>query len=347
MTYIMRAEIGEQPEVLRRIADEEQRAIQTVAQQIRDHDIRAVFLAARGTSDNAAAYFKYLFEIQNGIPCGLAAPSVVTMYRANLHWHGTLVVGISQSGQAPDVVEYVAHARANGALTVSITNDPESPLAHASHFTLPIRAGAECSVAATKTYTGTLAVIYLLSAALRGQHDAPQQIHHAAALVEQTLQQTEPRLQDIADRYRYMRECVALARGVNQATAQETALKLIETCYVMCKAYSIADFMHGPFALIEPGFPCLLFAPDGATFATALESASKLRAGGAETIIVAHDAEILKLARTPIPMPAGVPEMLSPIVYAVAGQLFAYHLAQARDLNPDQPRGLQKVTKTL
>jgi glucosamine--fructose-6-phosphate aminotransferase (isomerizing) len=147
MTYIMRAEIGEQPEVLRRIADEEQRAIQTIAQQIRDHDIRAVFLAARGTSDNAAAYFKYLFEIQNGIPCGLASPSVVTMYRANLHWHGALVVGISQSGQAPDVVEYVAHARANGALTVSITNDPESPLAHASHFTLPIRAGAERSVA--------------------------------------------------------------------------------------------------------------------------------------------------------------------------------------------------------
>jgi glucosamine--fructose-6-phosphate aminotransferase (isomerizing) len=172
----MRAEIGEQPEVLRRIADEEWRAIQTVAQQIRDHEIRAVFLAARGTSDNAAAYFKYLFEIQNGIPCGLAAPSVVTMYRANLNLHGTLVVGVSQSGQAPDVVEYVAHARANGALTLSLTNDPESPLAHTSHFTLLLRAGAERSVAATKTYTGTLAVIYLLSEALRGQHDAPQRI---------------------------------------------------------------------------------------------------------------------------------------------------------------------------
>lgn len=347
MAHLMRAEIGEQPEVLRRIADEEQRAVQTVAQQIRDHAIRAVFLAARGTSDNAAAYFKYLFEIQNGIPCGLAAPSVITMYRAHLNLHGALVVGISQSGQAPDVVEYLAHARANGALTVSITNDPESPLANASHLTLQIRAGAERSVAATKTYTGALAVIYLLSEALRGQPEAPQRIHHAAALVEQVLQQTEPRLQEIADRYRYMRECVALARGVNQATAQEIALKLIETCYVMCKAYSVADFMHGPFALIEPGFPCLLFAPDGATFATALESASKLRTGGAETILFASDAEILKLARTPVPMPAGVPEMLSPIVYAVAGQLFAYHLAVARDLNPDQPRGLQKVTKTL
>jgi glucosamine--fructose-6-phosphate aminotransferase (isomerizing) len=269
------------------------------------------------------------------------------MYRAHLNLHGALVVGISQSGQAPDVVEYLAHARANGALTVSITNDPESPLANASHFTLQIRAGAERSVAATKTYTGALAVIYLLSEALRGQPDAPQRIHHAAALVEQVLQQTEPRLQEIADRYRYMRECVALARGVNQATAQEIALKLIETCYVMCKAYSVADFMHGPFALIEPGFPCLLFASDGATFATALESAYKLRTGGAETILFASDAEILKLARMPVPMPAGVPEMLSPIVYAVAGQLFAYHLAVARDLNPDQPRGLQKVTKTL
>ncbi len=346
MSYLMRTEIGEQPEVLRHIADEEWRTIQTVAQQIRDQGIHAVFLAARGTSDNAAAYFKYLFEIQNGLPCGLAAPSVVTLYRAQLNLHNALVVGISQSGQAPDVVEYLAYARANGALTLSLTNDPESPLASASHFTLLLRAGAERSVAATKTYTGTLACIYLLSEALRGQRDAPQRLHHAAALIEQVLQ-IEPRVQEIADRYRYMRECVALARGINQATAQETALKLIETCYVMCKAYSVADFMHGPFALIEPGFPCLLFAPDGATFATALESASKLRTGGAETVTFASNEEILRLARTPVPMPAGVPEMLSPIVYAVAGQLFAYHLALARDLNPDQPRGLQKVTRTL
>ena len=345
MSHWMRVEIGEQPEVLRRIADEGWRAVQTIAQQIREHDLKYVFLAARGTSDNAAAYFKYLVEIENGIPCGLAAPSVVTLYRAQLHLQGALVVGISQSGEAPDVVEYLAHAKANGALTLAITNEPESPLAQTSHFTLLLRAGAERSVAATKTYTATLATIYLLSEALRNNPHAPQRLHETAAHVEQVLQ-AEPRVQEIVDRYRYMRECVALARGINQATAQEAALKLIETCYVMCKAYSVADFMHGPFALIEPGFPCLLFAPDGATFPTALESASKLRAGGAETIIFASDPEILNLARTPIPMPAGIPETLSPIVYAVAGQLFAYHLAVARDLNPDQPRGLQKVTKT-
>ncbi|GIV05267.1 MAG: glucosamine--fructose-6-phosphate aminotransferase [Fimbriimonadales bacterium] len=345
MHYLMRTEIGEQPEVLRRVADEEWRAVQTVAQQIREHNLQYALLAARGTSDNAAAYCKYLLEIQNGFPCGLAAPSVVTLYRAQLHLQGALVMGISQSGQAPDVVEYLAHARANGAFTVSITNEPDSPLAQTSHFTLLLRAGPERSVAATKTYTATLAIIYLLSEALSGRYDAPQRIHQVATLIEQVLQQ-EPLIHDLTDRYRYMRECVALARGLNQATAQETALKLIETCYVMCKAYSVADFMHGPFALIEPGFPCLLFTPDGATFPTALESASKLRAGGAETIIFASDAEILRLARTPVPMPNAIPEPLSPMVYAVAGQLFAYHLALARDLNPDQPRGLQKVTKT-
>ncbi|MCX7926164.1 MAG: SIS domain-containing protein [Fimbriimonadales bacterium] len=345
MSHLMRMEIGEQPEVLRRIADEEWRAVQIAAQQIRDRDLNFVFAAARGTSDNAAAYLKYLFEIANGIPCGLAAPSVVTFYRARLNLHGALVVGISQSGRSPDLVEYLTHAKANGAFTLAITNDAESELAHAAHYTLMLRAGVERSVAATKTYTGTLGVIYLLSEALNNNPRAPQQLHQAAAFVEQVLH-CEPYIKEVVDRYRHMRECVALARGLNQATAQETALKLIETCYVMCKAYSVADFMHGPFALIEPGFPCLLFAPDGATFSTALEGASKLRTGGAETIIFASDKEILNLARTPIPMPAGIPEPLSPIVYAVAGQLFAYHLALTRDLNPDQPRGLQKVTKT-
>ncbi len=343
--YSMRAEIYEQPDVLRRIADEEWSAIQTVARQMRELEVHTVILAARGTSDNAAQYFKYLFEIENGLPCGLAAPSVVTLYGARLNLKGCMVVGISQSGEAPDVIEYLAHARASGALTVAITNEPTSQLAQVSQFCLQIRAGKEQSVAATKTYTGTLGVIYMLSQAYKGEPRATQSLYETADLVEQALA-TEPQIAEIVDRYRYMRECVALARGINQCTAMETALKLIETCYVVCKAYSVADFMHGPFALIEPGFPCLLFAPDGATFPMVLESAVKLREGGAETIIFAHQPEILRLARTPIELPAEVDEKVSPIVYAVLGQLFAFHLALARDLNPDQPRGLQKITRT-
>lgn len=341
----MHAEIHEQPAVLRRIADEEWSAIQTVARQMHQQEVHTVVLAARGTSDNGAQYFKYLFEIENGIPCALAAPSIVTLYGARLDLRGCLVVGISQSGAAPDVIEYLAHARANGALTVAITNEPTSELAQVSQFCLQIRAGLEHSVAATKTYTGTLGVIYLLSQAYKGAPNALDRLYETADLIEQVLTK-DSYIAEVVDRYRYMRECVALARGINQCTAMETALKLIETCYVLCKGYSVADFMHGPFALIEPGFPCLLFAPDGATFPTVLESAVKLREGGAETIIFAHQSEILRLARTPIEVPVAVPEMVSPIVYIVLGQLFAYHLAVARDLNPDQPRGLQKVTRT-
>ncbi|MFQ3610178.1 MAG: SIS domain-containing protein [Fimbriimonadales bacterium] len=344
-SHWMHREIQEQPAVLERIALEEWGAVRTLAQQIRQREVRYIVLAARGTSDNAAQYFKYLFEIENGIPCGLAAPSVVTLYRAPLNLRDCLVVGISQSGEAPDVIEYLSSARASGAMTVAISNNPASPLAQVAEFHLFIRAGTEQSVAATKTYTGTLGLIYLLSEALKGTPDAVQRLIQTAEQVKRVLELNST-FSQVVDRYRYVRECVSLARGMNQCTAQETALKLIETCYVMCKAYSVADFMHGPFALVEPGFPCLLFAPDGATFPTVLESALKLREGGAETITFAHHPEILQLARTPIEVPIEVPESVSPIVYAVLGQMFAYHLAVARDLNPDQPRGLQKVTRT-
>lgn len=342
----MRAEIYEQPAVLRRIAEREWQAIREAAARIQQENIDYVLLAARGTSDNAAKYFQYLLQIENGLPCGLATPSVVTLYRAQLNLRGGLVVGISQSGEAPDVVEYVVHARERGALTLAITNNPDSPLAQASHFHLFVHAGEERSVAATKTYTGTLATIYLLSHALKGASNAPDELCATAERMEHALQQ-EGVIRQAVDRYRYVRECVSLARGINQATAEETALKLIETCYVVCKAYSVADFMHGPFALIEPGFPCLLFAPDGATLPTVRESAARLREHGAETILFAHDPDILHLARTPIELPVDVPESVSPIVYIVLGQLFAYHLALTRDLNPDQPRGLQKVTRTF
>lgn len=342
----MHTEIHEQPEVLRRIAAWEWSAIQEAARTVRQRGIQYVILAARGTSDHAAQYFKYLFEIENGIPCGLAAPSVVTLYRARLNLQGALVVGISQSGQAPDVIEYLNHARTQGALTLAITNAPQSPLAQAADFALNLHAGEERAVAATKTYTSTLSVIYLLSQALKDNPRAPESLAETADQMQQVLQ-LDATVEAAVDRYRYMRECVALARGISQCTAMETALKLIETCYVLCKPYSVADFMHGPFALIEPGFPCLLFAPDGATYPTVLESARKLRDGGAETITFAHQPEILRLARTPIEVPIAVSETVSPIVYAAPGQLFAYHLALARDLNPDQPRGLQKVTRTL
>jgi len=341
----MLSEIKEQPRVLRQVAEKEWDAVRLLTEVIHREKLHYVMLAARGTSDNAAKYCKYLFEIENGLPCGLAAPSVVTLYRAQLNLKGCLVVGISQSGEAPDVIEYLSHARSAGAVTTSITNNPISPLAQVSDYPLSIHAGTERSVAATKTYTGTLAVIYLLSAALNANASAQDTLLQVSEQMEQFLG-VEDQIRESVDRYRYIRECVTLARGINQATAEETALKFIETCYLLSKPYSVADFMHGPFALVEPGFPCFLFAPEGATFPTVLEAAVKLREGGAETITFSHDEQILSLARTPIRVPVPVEETLSPLLYIVLGQLFSYYLAISRDLNPDQPRGLQKVTKT-
>lgn len=345
MTHWMLSEIREQPQTLRQVAEKEWDAVRLLADVIHREQLHYVMLAARGTSDNAAKYCKYLLEIENGLPCGLAAPSVVTLYRAQLNLKGCLVVGISQSGEAPDVIEYLSHARSAGAVTASISNNPLSPLAQVSDYPLCIHAGIEKSVAATKTYTGTLAAIYLLSAALKADMSAQEALAHTADQMERFLG-LEAVIHESVDRYRYVRECVTLARGINQATAEETALKFIETCYLLSKPYSVADFMHGPFALVEAGFPCFLFAPEGATFPTVLEAAAKLREGGAETITFSHDEQILSLARTPIRVPVPVDENVSPMLYIVLGQLFAYYLAVTRDLNPDQPRGLQKITKT-
>jgi glucosamine--fructose-6-phosphate aminotransferase (isomerizing) len=345
MTHWMLSEIREQPQTLRQVAEKEWDAVCTLAEAIRREELHYVMLAARGTSDNAAKYGKYLLEIENGLPCGLAAPSVVTLYRAQLNLKGCLVIGISQSGEAPDVIEYLSHARSAGAVTASITNNPLSPLAQISDYPLCIQAGTEKSVAATKTYTGTLAVIYLLAEALKTGTNAQEKLMQVAVQMERFLG-LEAIIRESVDRYRYVRECVTLARGINQATAEETALKFIETCYLLSKPYSVADFMHGPFALVEAGFPCFLFAPEGATFPTVLEAAAKLREGGAETITFSHDEQILSLARTPIRVPVPVEEALSPMLYIVLGQLFSYYLAVTRDLNPDQPRGLQKITKT-
>lgn len=341
----MLAEIREQPEVVRRVLQREWEAGQMLAEAVRREGVRYTLVAARGTSDNAARLLKYLFEIEIGMPVALAAPSVVTLYHAPLDLKRCLVIGISQSGEAPDVIEYLSYARSVGAITASITNDPTAPLARTSDYPLCLHAGLEQSVAATKTYAGTLGVIYLLMALLKGCRRTQEALQAIPDQMEEALT-LEEQIAPSVERYRYMQECLVLARGLNLATAEEVALKFIETCYVMAEPYSVADFMHGPFALVEEGFPCFLFAPEGVTFPSLLEAATRLHQGKAEMIIFAHDPQILGLARTPIQLPSQIEETFSPLVYVIVGQLFAYHLALARDLDPDHPRGLQKITRT-
>ncbi|MGB9587425.1 MAG: SIS domain-containing protein [Armatimonadota bacterium] len=345
MTHML-SEIHEQPAVLERLFDLEFESVQYLANTIRSNDIQGIIIAARGTSDNAATFGKYLLEIAAGIPVSLAAPSVFTLYHATLNLSKWLVIGVSQSGESTDVVEVLRQAEGMGALTAAITNVTDSPLARTAQLALNCHADKEMSVAATKTYTATLGVFYLLAAALTIRLEMVDDLRSALKSMREILALEEVIARSV-ERYRYMEECMVIARGINLATSQEAALKLSETCYVVAKPYSSADFLHGPIASVDEGFPVFIYAPVGPAYQTMLDVSQKVAKQGAELVVISSDDTILSYAKTRIRIPVHVDELYSPLVYIVAGQLFAHYLAIAKGYNPDQPRGLSKVTKTL
>jgi glucosamine--fructose-6-phosphate aminotransferase (isomerizing) len=304
-----------------------------------------VVIAARGTSDNAARYAKYLLGAINGLPVALATPSLFTIYQRTPKFGNALVLGISQSGKSPDIVAVLAEARRQGSLTAAITNFPDSDLGQAADYVINLHAGLERSIAATKTYTSELASIALLSVCLVNDDEMLREIERIPDEVRQTLS-IEPGIGEIAERYRYMKACVVIGRGFNYATAFELALKLKELTYTVVQPYSSADFLHGPMAMIEPSFPVIIIAPSGRMIPEMKGFMHTLKNREAEIIAISDDDEILSLSRIPLALPTQVQEWLSPIVSIVPGQLFAMHLANVRDFNVDHPRGLRKVTET-
>lgn len=341
----LRREIWEQPAVLRRLLATERGAIERAAAQIRAYAPHYAMIAARGTSDNAVRYAKYLLGAANGIPVALAAPSLFTVYGHPPRLQGALVVGISQSGASPDIVSVIEEGRRQGALTLAITNSPGSSLAEAAQLDLLLHAGEERSIAATKTYTASLAVVAALSTALAEDQARLVALQALPAAVEQVLAGADAIREDV-ERYRYMESCVVVGRGYNYATAYEIALKLKELTYVLADSYSAADFQHGPVALVEHGFPVMAIVPEGEMAGAMTGLVQQMRERETETIVLSPLDEALALAHTPLRLPAGVPEWLSPIVAVVPGQVFALGLAEAKGLDPDHPRGLQKVTRT-
>lgn len=343
-SYLYR-EIHEQPEVLARLLQEERQAAEALAAEIRRRDLCHVVIAARGTSDNAARYAQYLLGAANGLPVGLATPSLFTIYQRPPRMGNALVLGISQSGKSPDIVAVLAEARRQGALTAALTNFPASDLAQTAEHVIDLHAGEERSVAATKTYTAELAAIALLSCCLgsdAGQMEAllriPDQVAQVLAMNSHVAQ--------VAERYRYMESCVTIGRGYNYATAFELALKLKELTYTVVEPYSSADFLHGPLALIATGFPVIVIAPSGQMLPEMLAFMDTVQARQAELLVISDDGAALDKARVPLALPAGVPEWLSPITSVVPGQLFAMHLAHTRGYDVDRPRALHKVTET-
>jgi glucosamine--fructose-6-phosphate aminotransferase (isomerizing) len=342
---LLQQEIEEQPTAAERLLKEERAAIERVADAIRDYDPRYIVFAARGSSDNAARYGQYLFGTINGLSVALATPSLFSRYQQPPNVEDALIIGISQSGQSPDIVSVLAEGQRQGALTVAITNDADSPLSSTADHTIRLLAGKEQSIAATKTFTTSLLALAALSAALAEDTQRSETLQTLPNLMSQVVSQA-PAILKSTERYRYMEECVVISRGYNYATAFEIALKLKELTYVMAEPYSTADFQHGPMAIVEQGFPVIAVVPEGEIAHEMVGFLQKLREREAELVIISALDEALNLAQTPLPIPAGIPEWLSPVVGVMPGQIFAWGLTLTKGFDPDHPRGLRKVTLT-
>ncbi|MFL7871073.1 MAG: SIS domain-containing protein [Anaerolineales bacterium] len=342
----LHSEILEQPACLERLLMSQRENVEQIASAIQSHNIQFAFLAARGTSDNAGRYANYLWGAMNGLPLALATPSLFTYYGQPPRLKNALVVGISQSGQSPDIVSVLEEGKRQGNLTLALTNAPDSPLTQTADFVLNIEAGSEQAVAATKTYTTELMAIAMLSAALAGEGARWGELEQVPGWVAEALKQDEA-LREAAQRYRYMQQCVVLGRGYNYATAFEWALKLKELTYVEAEPYSSADFQHGPVAMVARGFPVMAVVPSGKVFDSMMTLLKHLQDDLlAELVVISNATEALSMAQAPFEIPAEIPEWLSPLVAIVPAQLFSYHLTLAKGYDADQPRTIRKVTET-
>jgi glucosamine--fructose-6-phosphate aminotransferase (isomerizing) len=344
-------EIREQPGVAARLLREAAPEVARICETIRTADPSHVVIAARGTSDHAAIYAQYAMGILAGVNVGLATPSVHSLYGASPDYGRALVIGISQSGASPDIVGVIRAARSQGALTLAITNTPGSDMAVAAEHHLDLRAGRERAVAATKTYTATLVTLAMLAAGLEqgregdGAHAADDLGRLPDALA--AALDLEPEARRIAADQVAIDRCVVLGRGYHYATAREWALKLKEMAYVLADPYSTADFIHGPLALIEAGFPTFVVAPRGATLPD-MEAVVE-RLGDdllAHLLVVSDDPDVCARGHWSLRLPSGLPEWLMPIASIVPGQLHAMHLTMAKGRDPEQPRSIAKVTRT-
>ena len=339
---LMMQEIQEQPDILEKTIQAESGKIKKLGVFLRDKDIDLIILAARGSSDNASLLGRYLLEITTGIPVSLCAPSVFTLYGAKLKLNRALVVGVSQSGEGADINQVLESAKSSGAFTLGITNEADSSMAKIVDETLLIHAGREKSVAATKTYTGQMLHFYMLAAVLADERLEYERIPQFAAEVLELKSEVE----ELVQRYVFMENCVVVGRGLNYGNSYELALKLMETCYVVAERFSSADFFHGPLAIVERRFPVILFAPKGVSNKSNSDLLGQLKELHADSFSITNDSKIASLSSRTLKMPE-MDEFLSPIPFIIPAQLFAALLAEAKGINPDAPRSLSKVTKTL
>jgi glucosamine--fructose-6-phosphate aminotransferase (isomerizing) len=336
-------EIREQPGVLEQLAAQVWPDIQAVARAAAG--ARSVRLVAHGSSDNAASYGVYAFPLLANIAAFRESISLLTYYGSAPDLHDSVVVAVSQSGRTPDVVDYVLAARGRAALTVALTNDLASPLADAAEAVIPLGAGREEAIAATKTYTASIAALALLAGALGGRgEETAEGVTRCAALLAEAVPSLQEEVGGAAARLRATRQMMVIGRGIEFATAREIALKLLETCRVAAEPLTATDLAHGPVAALDALFPVWAIASDDEALPAVLEATARAHEAGATIIASGSAADAVVGASYVLPVPAPRSPLLTPLLSVVPGQLFAWALARTKGLDPDEPRGLSKVT---
>jgi glucosamine--fructose-6-phosphate aminotransferase (isomerizing) len=341
----LEAELREQPEALRQLLERQTEAARAAARLFQKRDVRFLLIASRGSSSNVARYAQYLLGRAHRVPVMFATPSLYTIYNQPPRLDGALAIGISQSGASPDVVAVLTEAREQGRPTIALTNDVESPLAKTAEVVLPLEAGEEHAVAATKTYVNSLGAVALLFAEMSDDAAARDEL---IAMPDALARQIELSLEEppSLDEYRDAVGLTVVARGVNYGTGFEIALKIRELSGLVTEAYSPADLMHGPIAAIQPDWPVVVVAPSGPARPSVEEIVPPLRARGARLVAISDVRAVLRRARTKLLLAPGVPEWLSPLTAVVPGQVTALRLTRLRGLDLDHPAGLRKVTLT-
>jgi glucosamine--fructose-6-phosphate aminotransferase (isomerizing) len=339
---LLRAEIAEQPSAVERVLREQAASLERAARAARTAGVRNVLIAARGTSDNVARYAQHTLGRFCGLPVALASPSLTTLYQAGPRLERTLVIGISQSGQSPDVTAVVADAREQGQPTLAISNDPTSPLALAAEVTIDIGAGVERSVAATKTYSASLAAIAALTAELAGEDSLRAELGRCAAAMHE---QIELGIGGAGELLADVERCAVIGRGPNYATAFEASLKIKELTGISAEPYSPADLMHGPVAVLGPASPLVAFAVHGPALASVLDASRDADRRGARCLAITDQPGRFPPGSATVRL-AAIAEWLSPIVAILPAQALAAFLAGVRGVAADTPFGLSKVTRT-
>jgi glutamine---fructose-6-phosphate transaminase (isomerizing) len=338
-----RAEIHEQPEALRRLLAHDAEFAR-VARAMRGRG-SLVRIVGHGSSDNAATYGVYAFGVLAGATALRDSIALTVYFDASFDMSGSTVLGMSQSGQTPDVVEYLNRARRRGAFTVALTNDPSSELAQAAEAVLPLEAGPELAVAATKTYLNQVAALALLAAHLGGEGGrVADGVKSVSEQLEKALPALEAQANGVALPFAYVGRMFVIGRGPEFATARETALKLLETCRTAASPLTATDLAHGPLAVLDPLFPVWTIASHDRTLSAVREAAARVRRFGSAIVACGDAADTIDGADYLLPVPRAPIPLLSPLLSVVPGQLFAAALARVKGFDPDRPRGLTKVT---